>query len=126
MDVAELIAGLQSEAAKNQDTIDWLTSELASAQERQSELLRAIANVGSAFQRDPFLAHYHRRSNVETTFSMIKRKFGEALKSKSYEGQVNEVLCKVVCHNICCLISAMHELNIQRPTFGLVSLPVAG
>ena len=46
-----------------------------------------------AYQRDTFLAHYHRRSNVESTFSMVKRKFGEALKSKSYEGQVNEVLC---------------------------------
>jgi hypothetical protein len=31
---------------------------------------------------------------------MIKRKFGEALLSKSPEGQVNEVLAKVVCHNI--------------------------
>jgi hypothetical protein len=32
------------------------------------------------------------------------------------------VLCKVVCHNICCLISAMHELGIERPTFGLAAL----
>jgi hypothetical protein len=31
-----------------------------------------------SYQRDTFLAHYHRRSNVETTFSMIKRKHGEA------------------------------------------------
>ena len=28
----------------------------------------------------------------------------------------NEVLCKVFCHNICCLISAIHELGIQ-PAF---------
>jgi hypothetical protein len=48
-----------------------------------------------ALQRDTFLSHYHVRSNVETTFSMIKRKFGESRKSKSYEGQVNHVLCKV-------------------------------
>ncbi len=27
-------------------------------------------------ERDEWLKHYHRRSNVETTFSMIKRKFG--------------------------------------------------
>jgi transposase len=72
-----------------------------------------------ALQRDTFLSHYHVRSNVETTFSMIKRKFGEALKSKSYEGQVNEVLCKVICHNLCCLISAVHELELPTPQFGL-------
>ena len=68
-------------------------------------------------QRDTFLARYHVRSNVESTFSMIKRKFGEALKSKSYEGQVNEVLCKVIAHNICCLISAIYELGLEMPHF---------
>ena len=40
----------------------------------------------------------HRRSNVETTFSMIKGKFGERLKSKTHTTQVNEVLCKVLAH----------------------------
>ena len=28
----------------------------------------------------------------------------------------NEVLCKILCHNICCLIQAMYELGIE-PTF---------
>ena len=49
-------------------------------------------------------AHYHQRSNVETTFSMIKGKFGDALRSKSETGQVNEILLKVLCHNICVLV----------------------
>ena len=71
-----------------------------------------------AYQRDTFLARYHQRSNVETTFSMIKAKFGGSLLSKSFEGQVNEVLCKVIAHNICCLISAMYELGLEQPTFG--------
>jgi transposase len=31
-----------------------------------------------AFQRDTFLSRYHQRSNVETTFSMIKAKFGDS------------------------------------------------
>ena len=39
-----------------------------------------------AYQRDTFLSHYHRRSNVETTFSMIKRKFGSDLRCKSFTG----------------------------------------
>ncbi len=71
-----------------------------------------------ALQRETFLAHYHARSNVEATFSMIKRKFGESLKSKSFEGQVNEVLCKVICHNIVVVISAIHELGLEVPQFG--------
>ncbi len=68
------------------------------------------------FQRDEFLKHYHKRSNVETTFSMIKAKFGQRLRAKTPVGQINEALCKVLCHNICVLIQAMHELGIE-PNF---------
>ncbi len=35
------------------------------------------------FNRDDFLKHYHKRSNVETAFSMIKGKFGDSLRSKT-------------------------------------------
>lgn len=63
--------------------------------------------------QEKFLQYYHRRSNVETTFSMIKRKFGERLRSKGETAQINEVLCKVLCHNICCVIHAMYELGID-------------
>jgi len=34
------------------------------------------------FKRDEFFAHYHKRSNVETTFSMIKSKFGERVEKQ--------------------------------------------
>ena len=70
-----------------------------------------------AYQRDTFLSHYHKRSNVETTFSMIKRKFGPAVRSKSGVGQVNEVLCKVIAHNLCVLIASMHEMGLETPDF---------
>jgi transposase len=70
-----------------------------------------------AYQRDTFLAHYHKRSNVETTFSMIKRKFGDSLRSKSDVGQMNEILCKVVAHNLCVLIACIHELGTEVPQF---------
>lgn len=65
------------------------------------------------YQRDEFLRHYHRRSNVETTFSMIKRKFGGAVRSKKFEAQKNEVLCKILAHNIVVLIHEMYELGIE-------------
>lgn len=60
-----------------------------------------------------FLKHYHKRSNVETTFSMIKSKFGGSVRSKTDVAMVNEVLSKIVAHNICVLIQEMHELGIK-------------
>jgi transposase len=68
------------------------------------------------FNREAFLQHYHKRSNVETTFSMIKAKFGSSVRAKSPTAQVNEVLCKVLCHNICVLIQSIYELGLE-PTF---------
>jgi transposase len=64
------------------------------------------------YKREEFLAHYHKRSNVESVFQMIKSKFGERLKSKTTTAQVNEALCKVLCHNLCVVIQSMYELNI--------------
>src|SRR5262249_36257233 len=68
------------------------------------------------YRQQEFLARYHRRSNVESTFSMIKAKFGDAVRSKSDAAMKNEVLCKIVCHNIVVLIHEMYELGIE-PTF---------
>jgi len=70
-----------------------------------------------AYNRERFLGHYHKRSNVETVFSMIKTKFGDSVRSKTDAGQANEVLAKVLCHNICVLIQAMYEFGIE-PDFG--------
>jgi transposase len=68
------------------------------------------------FNREAFMQHYHKRSNIEATFSMIKAKFGSSVRSKSPIAQVNEVLCKVLCHNICVLIQSIYELGIA-PNF---------
>lgn len=66
--------------------------------------------------REEFLAHYHKRSNVESTMNMIKSKFGASVKSKTKTAQFNEVLCKILCHNICVIIREMHEMGIFKPT----------
>lgn len=68
------------------------------------------------FNRDTFLQHYHKRSNAESTFSMIKAKFGASVRAKTPTAQVNEVLCKILCHNICVLIQSIYELGLE-PTF---------
>ncbi|MDQ5827208.1 MAG: transposase [Chloroflexota bacterium] len=65
------------------------------------------------YNRLTFMEHYHMRSNVESAYSMIKAKFGDSLRSKSDTGQINEALCKVLCHNICVLVLAMRELGIE-------------
>ena len=59
------------------------------------------------------MQHYHRRSNVESCFSAIKRKFGDGVRSKGDVAMKNEVLCKLLAHNICVLIQEQHELGID-------------
>jgi transposase len=80
---------------------------------RGSELWKKMFHYYS-FKREEFLAQYHKRSNVETTFSMIKSKFGERLRSKTETAQINEALCKVLCHNLCVVIQSMYELGIAH------------
>jgi transposase len=70
-----------------------------------------------SLHRDDFLAHYHRRSNVETTFSALKRLFGGAVRAKLPVAQRNEVLLKCLVFNVTRLVHAMYELGIE-PTFG--------
>jgi transposase len=65
-----------------------------------------------AFNRDEFFAKYHKRSNVESTVMMIKTKFGDSVRSKTDVAMKNEALCKIIAHNLCCLISAFYELGI--------------
>jgi hypothetical protein len=67
------------------------------------------------FHRVDFLSHYHKRSNVESTFSMIKAKFRDHVRSKTDVAMVNEVLCKIICHNICCLARRMQTIIIAEP-----------
>ena len=43
--------------------------------------------------RAEFLQHYHKRSNVETVFHMIKSKFGQRLRSKRGSVQRAVTIC---------------------------------
>lgn len=62
--------------------------------------------------RDEFEAKYHQRSNVESVFSALKRKFGETLRSKNRTAQVNELLAKVLAYNLTVLIHEIFEHGI--------------
>ena len=63
-----------------------------------------------------FNRHYHKRSNVETIFHMLKAKFGDVIRARTPVAQVNEALMKVLCHNVCVLIHAMYTLGLT-PAF---------
>jgi len=65
------------------------------------------------FNREAFSQHYHKRSNAETAYSMIKMKFGAMVRAKTPVAQINEVLCKILCHNICVLIQSIYELGLE-------------
>lgn len=82
---------------------------------------RGSSTWGKAFHffqmfREEFDLHYHKRSNVESTFGAIKKKFGETLKSKNRIAQENELLCKILAYNITVLIHEMYE-NGVTPSF---------
>jgi len=82
---------------------------------------------------EEFSQHYHKRSNVETTFYMVKSRLGEFLRSKRYTSQKNELMMKFICHNICCLIQEIYEneihinfkiqlqsfINLEKPEFSV-------
>ncbi len=72
--------------------------------------------------REEFLSAYHKRSNAESTFSAIKRLFDDSVRSKTRVAQINEVLLKVLAHNIRCLIHAMAEMGISPISLGYMRL----
>lgn len=87
-------------------------SNATAGDKRSGDVWKKMFHLYS-YNREWFLQHYHRRSNVESTFWMIKAKFGERLRSRTERAQINEVLCKVLAHNICCLIQSMYELGVE-------------
>lgn len=63
--------------------------------------------------RDRFMKVYHRRSNVETCFHMVKQRFGDNVRTRTMNANVNEIKVKFLCHNICVLIQEAFESNIS-------------
>jgi hypothetical protein len=51
------------------------------------------------FRKREFIAYHPKRSNVESRFSMMKRKLGESLPSKTDTAMVNETPCEILCLN---------------------------
>jgi hypothetical protein len=52
---------------------------------------------------------------------MIKAKFRDHVRSKTETAMKNEVLAKILCHNLCCLIMSQIELGIEPVFWGEVA-----
>jgi transposase len=104
--------------------LDALIPFKANTLSNEVNRIRGIRNPASwekayhLFQanREEFNRKYHTRSNVESVFSALKRKFGENIRSKNRVAQVNEVLCKLIAYNLTVLVHEMFENGIA-PSF---------
>jgi hypothetical protein len=83
------------------------------AKKERGHPIRVLISIVPSYTTE-FLTHYHKRSNVETAFSMIKGKFGDAVRSTSDMGQLNEVLCKVLCHHLCVITQLPPKFEVKR------------
>ena len=111
-DVCPQFAGLTKTTAQG-FKIGEMSADKAYLSAENVEAIFAVGGVPFNFRRDEFMEHYHQRSNVESTFSAVKRKFGDSVRSKCDTAMVNEVLCKLIAHNLCCFIQEQQELGIE-------------
>lgn len=63
--------------------------------------------------RAEFDALYHRRVQVESVNSAIKRRFGESLRSRTPTSRRNELLCRLIAYNLVVLIQQVHLLHAE-------------
>ena len=120
-DVREVSADKAYSSVDNHDALDSFSVE-AFIPFKVNAVVNPKAPVWSrhlcefTLNQERFLAHYHRRSNVETVFAMMKARFGASVASRLPTAQVNEVLAMCVAHNLCCLVKAIFTAGLA-PAF---------
>ena len=62
---------------------------------------------------------YFMRNNVETVYSTTERLFQKHIRTAHPVAQVNEALCKLLCHNIMVLIHERYKNGIE-PDYSLI------
>ncbi len=63
--------------------------------------------------RKLYMKKYHLRSNAESGFRMIKARFGDSTNMKAERGMKNDILSKILCHNLCVLCQEIFLLNLD-------------
>ena len=71
-----------------------------------------------AISREFDFTVYHRRNLVETAFSVLKRKFGECLKSRKFRNQVKEIKLKLILNNLMKIGGFIRFLTLWRVSTG--------
>jgi transposase len=72
-------------------------------------------------RRDEFDEAYHQRSNIESTFSAIKRKLGEPLLSHNQFARLNELLAKILAYNVGIVIKESNRHGLHPGPIGFGS-----
>lgn len=62
-----------------------------------------------------FFRHYHQRSNVEATFSALKRKYGDYCRARKPQSQENEILARIAVWNATVLAEALLSHKLSCP-----------
>jgi transposase len=62
--------------------------------------------------QEEYMRRYHLRSNAESGMRMIKARFGDLTNIKDEVGAKNDILVKVLCHNLCVLCQEIIFLGI--------------
>jgi transposase len=60
-----------------------------------------------------FMKKYHLRSNAESGMQMIKSRFGDLTSMRNETAGKNDILCKILCHNLCVLCQELLLLGID-------------
>jgi transposase len=128
-DIAEISADKEYLARKHATFVDDMGATLyvpfkTNSNGKGPEAWRKLWHMFS-YHREDFLTHYHRRSNVESTFSALKRMFGSNLRSRLPAAQFNEVALKALVFNLSQLVHVMHDFGIE-PTFWSTAMPLVG
>lgn len=76
------------------------------------DVMRRLFQIFLA-DRDAFEAKYCERPLIEAGISALKRKFMEAVRGHTHRTRINEILFKVLCHNIDVLIHAVMEFGLD-------------
>lgn len=102
-------------AIKNLGAIPFIPFKSNTSGKRKGALIWRECFEYFRENKEEFLKHYHKRSNIESCFSMIKKKLGSNIRSVQPAGQDNEILLKILVHNIMVLIqeSFMSDLKID-------------
>ena len=69
-----------------------------------------------------FMRAYHKRSNVETAFGVMKKMWGGDVNARNDHAMYAELMCKAICHNVSRIVHVVHELDIE-PRFWMPAAP---